>query len=119
MKVVTSISRRKCLVDATYPTRSSIAITPNTFPSSEASPFGGALNSTRATPPKASTANASAYGSMYSANSHAPTGTIRKGASDPISAALATLLCVAPAKNAARFKPKNTPGMNTWRTSRT
>ena len=50
---------------------------------------------------------------MYSSNSQAPTGTIRNGASDPISAALATLLCVAPAKNTARFSPKNTPGTNT------
>ena len=55
---------------------------------------------------------------MYSANSHAPTGTMKNGASDPISAALATLLCVAPAKNTARFRPKKTPGTNTWRTSR-
>ena len=46
MNVVTSISRRKCRVDATYATSSSIATTPNTLPSSDASPFGGALNST-------------------------------------------------------------------------
>ncbi len=44
MKVVTSMSRRKCLVDTTYATRSSIAITPNTFPSSDASPLAGALS---------------------------------------------------------------------------
>ena len=50
---------------------------------------------------------------MYSPNSQAPTGTIRNGASDPISAALATLLCVAPAKNTARLSPKKTPGRNT------
>ena len=43
---------------------------------------------------------------------------MRNGASDPISAALATLLCVAPAKNTARFRPKKTPGQPTWRTSR-
>ena len=49
---------------------------------------------------------------MYSLNSHAPAGTIRNGASEPINAALATLLCVAPAKNTARFRPKNTPGTN-------
>ena len=55
-------------------------------------------------------ANTSARGSMYSANSQAPTGTMRNGASEPISAALATLLCVAPAKNTARFRPKKTPG---------
>ena len=83
---------------------------PNTLPSSEASPLGGALNSTSATPPNARTANTSARGSMYSANSHAPTGTIRNGASEPISAALATLLCVAPAKNTARLRPKKMPG---------
>ena len=35
-----------------------------------------------------------------------PTGTMRNGASDPISAALATLLCVAPAKKTARLRPK-------------
>ena len=46
-----------------------------------------------------------------------PTGTIRNGASEPISAALATLLCVAPAKKTARFRPKKTPGSQTWRTS--
>ena len=83
---------------------------PNTLPSSEASPLGGALNSTSATPPNARTANTSARGSMYSANSQAPTGTIRNGASEPISAALATLLCVAPAKNTARLRPKKMPG---------
>ena len=55
---------------------------------------------------------------MNSANSHAPIGTMRNGASEPISAALATLLWVAPAKNTARFKPKKTPGTNTWRASR-
>ena len=37
----------------------------------------------------------------------ARSGTAR---SDPISAAFATLLCVAPAKNTARFSPKKTPG---------
>ena len=47
---------------------------------------------------------------MYSLNSHAPAGTIRNGASEPINAALATLLCVAPAKKTARFRPKKTPG---------
>src|SRR3954452_5275508 len=91
---------------------------PKTLPSSDASPLGGALNSTSVTPPNASTANTSARGRMYSANSHAPAGTMRNGASEPISAALATLLCVAPAKNTARFSPKNTPGSSTWRTSR-
>ena len=55
---------------------------------------------------------------MYSANSHAPTGTMKNGASEPISAALATLLCVTPAKNTARLRPKKTPGSHTWRTSR-
>ena len=70
----------------------------------------GALNSTSATPPNASSANTSARGSMYSRKSQAPTGTIRNGASDPISAAFATLLCVAPAKKTARFRPKKTPG---------
>ena len=74
--------------------------------------MGGALNNTRLTPPNATSANTSARGSMYSLNSHAPAGTIRNGASEPINAALATLLCVAPAKNTARFRPKNTPGTN-------
>src|SRR3954468_20722084 len=92
---------------------------PKTFPCSEASPFGGALNSTSATPPNAIPANTSARGVMYSLNSHAPAGTIRNGASEPISAALATLLCVAPAKKTARFSPKKTPGRRTWRTSLT
>jgi hypothetical protein len=54
---------------------------------------------------------------MYSANSQAPTGTIRNGASEPISAALATLLCVTPAKKTARLSPKNAPGIQTRRTS--
>src|SRR3954471_2036579 len=88
------------------------------FPSGDASPPVGALTSTRATPPNASTANTSARGSMYSRNSQAPTGTIRNGAHDPISAAFATLLCVAPAKNTARFNPKKIPGTQTARTSR-
>ena len=39
MNVVTSISWRKCFVDATYATRSSIATKPKTFPSSDASPL--------------------------------------------------------------------------------
>ena len=51
-------------------------------------------------------------------NSLAPIGTIRNGESEPISAALATLLFVAPTKNVARFTPKNTPGMNACRTWR-
>src|SRR4051794_32263795 len=55
---------------------------------------------------------------MYSRKSHAPTGTIRNGAHDPIKAAFATLLCVAPEKNTARFSPKKTPGIHTARTSR-
>ena len=55
---------------------------------------------------------------MYSRKSQAPTGTIRNGAHDPIRAAFATLLCVAPAKNTARFSPKKTPGIHTARTSR-
>src|SRR3954462_7925551 len=118
MKVVTSISRRKYLVDATYATSSSIASTPKTLPSSEASPPGDALRSTSATPPNASNANTSARRLMYSRKTQAPTGTIRNGAHDPISAAFATLLCVAPAKNTARFSPKNTPGIHTARTSR-
>ena len=48
----------------------------------------------------------------------APIGTMRKGASEPIRAALATLLCVAPAKKTARFRPKNAPGTSAWRTCR-
>src|SRR3954451_12953999 len=118
MNVVTSISRRKYLVDATYATSSSIASTPKTLPSSEASPPGDALRSTSATPANASNANTSARGEMYSRKSQAPTGTIRNGAHDPIRAAFATLLCVAPAKNTARFSPKKTPGTHTARTSR-
>ena len=90
---------------------------PKTLPSSEASPPGGALNNTRAVPPNAISANASARGLMYSLNSQAPAGTMRNGASEPIRAALATLLCVAPAKNTARLRPKKTPGSHTWRTS--
>ena len=43
---------------------------------------------------------------------------MRNGASEPISAALATLLWVAPAKKTARFMPKNTPGTKAWRTWR-
>ena len=43
---------------------------------------------------------------------------MRNGESEPISAALATLLCVAPAKKMARFRPKKTPGMSAWRTCR-
>ena len=43
---------------------------------------------------------------------------MRNGESEPISAALATLLCVAPEKNVARFSPKKTPGANAWRTCR-
>src|SRR3954466_385034 len=56
---------------------------------------------------------------MFSRKSQAPTGTIRNGAHDPIRAAFAMLLCVAPAKNTARFSPKRTPGIHTSRTSRT
>ena len=37
---------------------------------------------------------------------------MRNGASDPMSAAFATLLWVAPEKNAARFSPKNRPGIS-------
>ena len=40
--------------------------TPNTLPSSDASPLGGALSSTSATPPKATSAKTSARGSMCS-----------------------------------------------------
>lgn len=51
---------------------------------------------------------------LYSPNSLAPIGTMRKGASEPIRAALATLLCVAPAKNALtpviRQNATRTPG---------
>jgi hypothetical protein len=72
--------------------------------------LGGALNSTRVTPPNATSANANARGLCHSPNSLAPSGTIRNGESEPISAAFATLLCVAPEKNAARFRPKKTPG---------
>ena len=55
---------------------------------------------------------------MYSRKSAAPSGTMRKGDKEPMSAAFATLLCVAPEKNIARFRPKNTPGISACRTSR-
>ena len=116
MKTATSMSRRKCRVDTTNPTSSSIATNPNTLPWRDASPAAGALNSTSATPPNARTANTSARASLNSPKSQAPIGTMRNGASDPIRAALATLLCVAPAKKTARFRPKNTPGTTAWRT---
>ncbi len=74
--------------------------------------MGGAFTSTRAAPPKATSANNNARGLLYSLKSQAPIGTIRNGDSDPINAALATLLLVAPTKNVARLTPKNTPGMN-------
>lgn len=83
------------------------------MPWSDASPPGGALSSTSAAPPNASPAKTSAFGWMYSLNKYAPAGTINSGASDPSSAALATLLCVAPAKKTARLHPKRTPGTNT------
>jgi hypothetical protein len=38
------------------------------------------------------------------------TGTMKNGASEPIRAALATLVWVAPAKKMARLRPKKTPG---------
>ena len=118
MNVATSMSRRKWRVATTYPTHRNIASTPNTFPRRDASPFAGAFRSTMAAPPKASRANSRARGWLYSRKSLAPIGTIRKGESEPISAALATLLFVAPTKNVARFTPKNTPGMNACRTWR-
>ena len=80
--------------------------------------MGGALNSTTPTPPNATRANTSARELKYSWKSQAPIGTMRNGASEPMSAALATLLCVAPAKKIARFRPKKTPGTSAWRTSR-
>jgi hypothetical protein len=64
------------------------------------------------TPTKRQHANASARRSKCSLNSQAPIGTIRNGESEPISAAFATLLCVAPAKKIARLSPKKTPGMS-------
>ena len=88
------------------------------MPSNDASPLGGALNNTMPTPPNATSANTSARRSLYSVNSLAPIGTMKNGASEPISAALATLLCVAPAKKMARFRPKKTPGISAWRTCR-
>ena len=91
---------------------------PNTLPFSDASPFGGALNRTMTRPPNATSAKNSARRSMYSLNNMAPSGTMRNGESEPISAALATLLFVAPAKNAARFRPRKMPGTSAWRTSR-
>ena len=100
------------------PPDSSIATKPNTLPSSDASPLAGALKSTSPTPPKATRAKTSARRSLNSPNSLAPIGTMRNGASEPISAALATLLFVAPAKKMARFRPKNAPGRSAWRTCR-
>ena len=91
---------------------------PNTLPRSEASPFAGALSSTITTPPKATRANTRARELKYSWKSSAPAGTMRNGESDPMRAALATLLWVAPAKKIARFSPKKTPGTKAWRTSR-
>ena len=55
---------------------------------------------------------------MNSRNSLAPIGTMKNGAIEPMSAALATLLFVAPAKKMARFRPKNAPGRSAWRTCR-
>ena len=49
----------------------------------------------------------------YSRKNMAPIGTIRNGDRDPINAAFATLLCVAPTKNVARLTPKKTPGTQT------
>ena len=89
---------------------------PNTLPRIDASPLGGALSNTMAVPPNAISANTSARRLMYSANSQAPIGTMKNGASEPISAALATLLWVAPKKNVARFSPRKTPGSHAWRT---
>ena len=80
--------------------------------------MGGALNKTMATPPNAKSANVSATGLRYSLNRLAPIGTMKNGASEPISAAFATLLLVAPAKKIARFSPKKMPGTSAWRTSR-
>jgi hypothetical protein len=45
-----------------------------------------------AVPPNAISANTNARGLMYSVKSLAPTGTMKKGAREPISAAFATLL---------------------------
>src|SRR4051812_47993073 len=55
---------------------------------------------------------------MCSRKNQAPAGTIRKGAHDPIRAAFAMLLFVAPEKNTAKFNPKRTPGIHTLRMSR-
>jgi hypothetical protein len=43
-------------------------------------------------------------------------GTMRNGEREPMRAAFATLLWVAPVKKAVRLSPRNTPGMNAWRT---
>jgi hypothetical protein len=67
------------------------------------------------TPPNATSAKINGRGSWYSLKSLAPIGTIKNGASEPIRAAFATLLCVAPAKKMARFRPKNVPGTSAWR----
>ena len=116
LNVVTSISRRKYFVDETYPTRSSIA-TPEHVALERGVTVGRRVEQHEHDPAERDGANTRARGSMYSLNSHAPTGTIRNGASDR-SARRATLLCVAPAKNTARFRPKNTPGHERLRTSR-
>jgi hypothetical protein len=73
-------------------------VKPNTLPFIDASPRAGALNNTMTTPAKDTSANPSARRSKYSLNSQAPIGTMRNGESEPINAALATLLWVAPAK---------------------
>src|SRR3954447_14728526 len=93
-----------------------MASNPKALPTNDASPIGGALSRTIPTPPKATRAKASARRSLCSPKSLAPSGTIRNGESEPISAALTTLLCVTPAKNAARFSPRNAPGTAAWRT---
>ena len=47
---------------------------------------------------------------MYSLNSAAPSGTMRKGDKEPMSAAFATLLCVAPEKNICEVQTEEHPG---------
>ena len=54
---------------------------------------------------------------MYSRNSHAPTGTMKNGARDPMSAALATLLCVAPGEEHRQVEAEEDAGDDACRTS--
>src|SRR5688572_26023636 len=87
-----------------------MASAPKMFPFADASPCAGAPNRTTATPPRATNANSSAREFSRSPKKRAPIGTTRNGVIAPMISALATVLCVAPTKNAAMLSPKRTPG---------